>query len=155
MIIVLITILLLFFSVKGLANEKIVSQTTLNEFQNRPFLNRTFLQYLGTKFSYEYLLTTQQAGRTDWGPLSNRWTGNVHFSLFSIFWSSSTQRIPRPAHQACHNLDQNTSRKAGADLDHCSFLGSVHTGAKPKITVFRYKQILPVLLPAVPERTLL
>ena len=45
--------------------------------------------------------------------------------------------IPRPAHQACHNLDQNTSRKAGADLDHCSFLGSVHTGAKPKITVFR------------------
>ena len=102
-----------------------------------------------------YLLTTQQAGQTDWGPLSNRWTGNVHFSLFSIFWSSSTQRIPRPSHQACHNLDQNTSRKAGADLDHCSFLGSVHTGAKPKITVFRYKQILPVLLPAVPERTLL
>ena len=101
------------------------------------------------------LLTTQQAGQTDWGPLSNRWTGNVHFSPFSIFWSSSTQRIPRPAHQACHNLDQNTSRKAGADLDHCSFLGSVHTGAKPKITVFRYKQILPVLLPAVPERTLL
>ena len=101
------------------------------------------------------LLTTQQAGRTDWGPLSNRWTGNLHFSPFSIFWSSSTQRIPRPAHQACHNLDQNTSRKAGADLDHCSFLGSVHTGAKPKITVFRYKQILPVLLPAVPERTLL
>ena len=49
----------------------------------------------GSKFWPLYLanlLTTQQAGQTDWGPLSNRWTGNVHFSLFSIFWSSSTQR---------------------------------------------------------------
>lgn len=34
----LITIALLSFSVEGVANEKIVTQTTLNEFQNRPFL---------------------------------------------------------------------------------------------------------------------